>query len=177
MAVAHVVPHGRRPLQGAVAVGIIAVGLRARGLQEMLVDLVGLFVQAHHVHFMGDAAHLEGKSAPHVLALSTGTRPPARHRSSAASGTCTCMGGSSTFGNGGRGVPAGQVDSLTSRMTSSQEAASRCSRVSLANAFEVLGRQFRGELPGGFPAAGLRHENAVLPESGSVRPPGREGET
>ena len=32
----------------------------------------------------------------------------------------------------------------------------------LANALEVLGRQFRGKLPGGFPAAGLRHENAVF---------------
>lgn len=35
------------------------------------------------------------------------------------------------MGKGGRGVPAGHVDSLTWRMTSSHEAASRCSRVSL----------------------------------------------
>jgi len=32
----------------------------------------------------------------------------------------------------------------------------------LANALEILGRQFPGKLPGCFPATGLRHENAML---------------
>ena len=43
----------------------------------------------------------------------------------------------------------------------------------LPNALEVLGRQFLGELPGGLPAAGLRHKHAMFRESGSVRSPGR----
>jgi hypothetical protein len=68
VAVSHAMPHAGRPFQSPVAIGIIAVGLGSRGVQEMLIHLVGLVVQPDHVHLPGHPADFERQAAPHVPA-------------------------------------------------------------------------------------------------------------
>ena len=78
------------------------------------------------------------------------------------SGSCTCMGGSSTRGNGGTAVPSGHVQSLTSRISSSQEAASGCSRAIWQSPSSFLSASSLVNCRASLPAAGLRYENTVL---------------
>ena len=177
MAVSHVVSHARRPLQGPVAIRIIAVRLRARGLQEMLIHLVGLIVQTHHIHLMGNSAHLKGKSAPHVLAfqLERGRTPgigPARRPAVAPAWEGPRPGEMAE-----QPSPPGMSDSLTSCMSFIPGGGLAMFAGHLANTLEVLGRQFPGELPGGFARCRPSLRRHRVPESGSVRSPDREHET
>ena len=84
-----------RPLQGTIAIRIIAIRLRTRGLQEMFIHFGSLIVQTHQIHFMGNSAHLKCKS-PHMC-LPFNWNEAARQASvQRESDSCTCMGGSST---------------------------------------------------------------------------------
>ena len=82
MAVSHVVSHARRPLQGPVSIRIIAVRLRARGLQKMLDIPCRPHRAGPPYPFHGRLGPPQRQVLPTCACLSTGTRPRAKHRSS-----------------------------------------------------------------------------------------------
>ena len=160
MAVSHVVTHGLGPFQRALGIGIVAIRLHPRRGQEVVIDLVGMVVQADQLHGMGHLSHLEGKIAPHVLAsqLVGGRAPhadPARVRDVNVHGRFR-RGRERRQGRViGAAPEADLADGLLPRSSLTVFAHH------LAHALEIPGCLFSGEGLAGLATAGLGHKQAM----------------
>ena len=126
----------------------------------MVIDLLCFVVEADHIHFMGDAAHLEGEPAPHMLALQlvAGGSPgggPAGVGQLHLHGRVGHLGERRQFG------PRRAGHSRTSRITSSHEAASRCSRVRWRMLLSCWAANSWANCRPVLPTAGFGHKNAL----------------